>query len=503
MKIVLINPPQIFGHNQVTAGIVPPLGLMYLAGMIDQEFDKHHNIDIVDATGESPYHTYKFGKYMLRGLEFKTILERITEDTELIGITNLYSFAFPIVSKLCEFIKRKNPKVKIVLGGAHVTSMPKDVLESENVDFVILGEGESATIDLIKCLESKEDFSKIKGFGYKNEEKTIINSERKFIMDLDTIPFPRRDLIPMKNYFKSAEPHGTTKYKRWTTMLFSRGCPYQCTFCSTPFIWKRIWRARSAKNVVDEIEELVKNYGVKEIHFEDESMMVSKKRMHDFCDELLKRKLNIVWQASNGIRLDNLDEEVLRKMKESKCTSIILAPESGSPRVLRDIVKKDIKLSDCKKVVKICNKLKLKTTAYFILGLPGETKEDIKKSIKFSNQLAALGLDETIFGLFAPFPGCELFNKLLDEKKIVLNDKLYEDLLSVGSYIGAVSWSDITSKEIMKYQIRGYLSFYIRKVFFHPLKMVRSMINVIKGTQELKTERAINTMIKRYLRMFL
>ena len=200
----------------------------------------------------------------------------------------------------------------------------------------------------------------------------------------------------MKNYFSLKQSHSSLRYDKWAIMLFSRGCPYNCSFCNTPYIWRKKWRVRDPIKVVDEILHLQKKYGIKEIHFEDENMGTDPKKLELFCDELMKRKIKINWQAANGMRPNGLNKNLLSKMLKSGCTNIILAPESGSKKVLDKILNKSLNLNDIIRVFKIANKLNLKTTAYFIMGLPGEKKEDIKKTIKFAIRCAKIGVDECV-----------------------------------------------------------------------------------------------------------
>lgn len=497
--IILINPPQFSTPSQVTDGVVPPLGLLYISAVLKKNRFK---VNIIDCLGEDPKHYFKYKNSMYRGLEIRDIIRKIPDNTKIVGITCMFSMNHTFVTNLCKLIKEKYPKMLIVLGGSHVTPLPEYCLKSD-VDFVILGESEYSFLRLCRSLSKnnwkikQSEIKKIKGVGYKINSRVIINKEIELIKNIDSLPYPDWDSIPMENYFSLKQSHGSLRFNKWTIMLFSRGCPYNCSFCTTPYIWKRKWRVRDPIKVVDEISFLQKKYGIKEIHFEDENMNTNPKKLKLFCDELMKRKIKINWQAANGIRPNGLNKNLLSKMIKSGCTNLILCPESGSKRVLDKIINKSLNLNDIIRVFNIAVKLKLKTTAYFIIGLPGEKKDDIKKTMKFIRKCAKIGVDECVISSFSPLPGSKLFYNLCDENKIKINENFFKMLISIGDLIKAKSWSEhITGNELRRYKIIGYLSFHIIKGIFHPIKILCSILNIISGKQELKTERVILSKLK-------
>ncbi len=488
MKIALINPPQIFSKTQASAGITPPLGLMYLAAYAR----KKHQVSLIDAVveGADELNEWKEG-LLLRGLSYSEIIQKIPKNADIIGISNLYSFAFPMVKELCEAIKKER-NGKIVLGGAHPSAMPKDCLEKTKADFVIISEGEETLMDLCKYLKGVKKIEKIDGIAYRKKDKVVVNPKTKFIKDLDSLPFPARDLVPLKKYYRQKEAHGPVADK-WTPILSSRGCPFHCTFCTSP-LWNFKWRARSAKNVVDEMEHCIKEYGIKEFHFEDENMTLKKKRLLEICNEIIDRGLDITWQTPNGIRASVTDREMLEVMKKSGCTHITVAPESGSERVLEGIMNKEQNTEDVLGVMEAAHELGMKTTAYFIIGLPGEAKEDIEKSIDLMKKLAKVGVDEVGVSLFIPLPGSVLYKEL--EKKGKISDDLRE-LICITDFARAKSWSDISAEDLNEYRKRAFLAFYATKAIHHPDKIVKSLLNIFRGKEETKTERTVRVLLER------
>jgi len=199
--------------------------------------------------------------------------------------------------------------------------------------------------------------------------------------------------------------------KPWTTMITTRGCPYDCVFCTVHIVMGKKWRSRSPENVVDEIEQLIQTYRIRQIDFYDENMTLDKKRMENICDLIVERKLDVDWYTPNGVRADTLDLNLLRKMKKSGCKRIRVAPESGVQRVVDQIVKKNQKLTEVEKAVVLAKKVGIKVGCFFVLGLIGETKEDIKATIDYAYKLRKLGADKFYFSIATPIYGTELYEQ--------------------------------------------------------------------------------------------
>ena len=455
-------------------------------------------VQIIDALGENPYQITPFKKgSFLRGMKTDEIIEKIDADTRLVGISNLFSFAYPAVEILCQEIRRHLPEVKIVLGGPHPSACYKEILESvPEVDFVVLGEGEESLLGLLEHLEGSEEKNVLSGVAARDESGEVVvlkSSKRIKNLNKDYMPFPARHLLPMENYIQAQEGHGPSS-GRWTSILSSRGCPYGCTFCESR---RTAWIARTPKDVVDEMEYCQKEWGINEFHFEDDNMTINKDRLIGICDEIIQRKLGIKWQTPNGIRASVTDMEMLEKMKESGCMHITLAPETGSERVLNEIIEKgkDFNLTQLKECGAMAHKIGLKVAAYFIIGLPGETRQEVGETIKYAKELAKFGVDEVAFGLFIPLPGTPLWE--VARKKHQEMDFL--DLLAVGDMNKAVSWNDdIDAEELNALRLRAYFAFHITKMIYNPFSFVQSLVNILRNNEETKTERTVLQFLKRF-----
>lgn len=494
MKIHLIAPPHLYDKAKSSGGINPPMGLMYLSSFLKKN---GHNVTLLDCALEAPGKINNAGKFLYRGLEFDEIISRIDKNTDLIGISNLFSCAFPLVSELCAAIKNKFD-IPIVLGGANATALSSFVLRDKNIDFVVLGEGEFVILNLCKYFQGEKKLQEIDGLAYKKENGIVINEKKEYISNLDELPFPDREFTDIKKYYDIEEAHGATRFL-WTPIITSRGCPFVCTFC-TSSLWANKWRARSAKNVVDEIEYCVKKLGIKEFLFEDENFTLDKNRVLEICDEIIERNLDIAWQTPNGIRASVTNESTLLKMKKSGCYSIVLAPESGSERVLEEIMNKQQDLSKVVTLAKYAKEIGLLVTIYLMMGLPGEKKEDLQFTVDFANKLAKIGVDEVVVSPFNPLPGSVLFEKILKIGKYQLNNDLLLSLFATSDLSKAKSWSEyLLDEDITNFKRKAFAQFHIYKAIYHPIRTLKSVYNICLGRQEIRTERAIKSYLKRYI----
>ncbi|MDG2410287.1 MAG: radical SAM protein [Halioglobus sp.] len=502
-EVILINPPQVFTKNQVASGITPPLGIAYLASVLELH---EITVDIIDSVGLEPQTIHPFEKEtFVRGLHFGDIVARLDDAVKIVGISNLFSFAYPVVQELCRQIRAFRSDIKIVLGGPHPSALYEEVLieDKDLVDFVILGEGELPFLELCQKLLQENMVmqtnigSDIANLAFLDEDgKCVMGTEklaRNTKLNSDTIPFPARHLLPMENYILAQESHGFSN-GRWTSMISSRGCPYGCTFCASR---KTRWVSRSATDVADEIEYCIENWDIREFHFEDDNMTINVKRLIEICNEIKRRKLDIRWQTPNGIRASRIDEEMLTAMKDSGCEHVTLAPESGSPRVLTDIVQKgkDFDLQHLKDCGATAHKIGLKVAAYFVLGLPGETREDMEMTIAYARELAKVGVDEVNFGLFIPLPGTPLW----EPSKHKIKDLDWLDLLTVGDLAKAVSFNDeVGSKELDWVRKKAYMSFLLTRIIYHPTQFAGTIFNVFRGIEKTKSERVLRNLVRRY-----
>ena len=413
MRICLINPPRIQPKLWGKPSVFQPLDIAYVAALLE----KQHEVQIIDVPAEGWKNLEQIdGTKYRQGLKNEEIAIRIRQWLpDVVGITIPFSGWWKPASEVASIVKSIDKDIITVLSGLHPSARPADCIMHPNIDFVVIGEPELTVFELAGVLEqgNVEDLKKVRGIAFIKNGETIITSPRSVIQNLDSLPFPARHLLPMEAYFAAVKenPLRGEIRKPWAAMLTSRSCPYDCVFCSLHTVMGKKWRGRSPENVVDEIEQLVHTYHVKQIDFVDENMTLDKKRMETICDLIVKRGLDIEWYTPNGVRADTLDENLLRKMKASGCKKIRVAPESGVQRVVDQIIKKNLDLKSVEQAVVLCKKVGIKVGCFFVIGLIGETKEDIKASINFAYKLRRLGADSFYFSYATPVYGTELYEQ--------------------------------------------------------------------------------------------
>jgi magnesium-protoporphyrin IX monomethyl ester (oxidative) cyclase len=408
----LINPPRIQPKAWGKPNVFPPIVLASVAAVLE----KKHAVSIIDAPTEGWKNLVDLDETKYRvGLSAQTITERVTQwSADVVVIEIPFSGWSKTAFEVVHAVKAVNKNISIVLMGQHPSARPEACLLDSDVGFVVIGEPENTVFELINALDAgKQDFNSIDGLGFRKNGKPTLTSKRAIISDMDSLPFPARHLLPMRLYNEAVKenPLRGEISKPWTIVITSRGCPYNCVFCTTCIVWGRTWRARSPKNVVDELEYLVKTYGIKQVDFYDENMTLDKKRVADICDLIVERGLHLEWFTPNGIRADTLDEPLLRKMKRAGCKKIRIAPESGVQRIVDDVIGKNLDLKTVEQAVVLCKKVGIKVGCFFVLGLIGETKADIEETIRFAYKLRRLGADSLIFSIAMPIYGTALYEQ--------------------------------------------------------------------------------------------
>jgi radical SAM superfamily enzyme YgiQ (UPF0313 family) len=332
---------------------------------------------------------------------------------------------------------------------------PELTLQDNNVDFVAVGEGEFTTLELYRCLNALENYESIDGLGFKKNGQILVNRPRKLIEDLDSLPFPSWHLMDPSLYPPS--PQGFFFHSHpIAPIMTSRGCPYSCTFCASCGFWKRKYRVRSPANVLSEIIMLTEKFGVNEFQILDDNFTLHKQRALKICEGIIDAKLDITWNLPNGIRVDRVDRELLRKMKQAGCQYVTLGIESASQKIL-DRVKKNINLHQVKKAADLCRQEHLIVGGFFIFGLPYETRETALETIRFALELK---LDIAQFHIFTPLPGSSEFQNWVEKKEI---DVTHLDFSEFNIYRGAehaLLETKLTLDELKRLRNKAFLEFY-------------------------------------------
>ncbi|CAD7773333.1 Ribosomal protein S12 methylthiotransferase RimO [Candidatus Methanoperedenaceae archaeon GB50] len=481
MKVLLIQPPMIIYPGDIPS-VVPPLGLAYMAAVLEREGVKTKIIDAVaDGWRHSRLFEDKPSHYGLGWTEIESIIQK--ESPDIAAISCLFSSQAKNAHKVAEIIRRVDKDIVTIMGGAHPSALPELVLADPNVDVVVIGEGEATVLELTKKLESKNvQLNEIEGIAYRDKTNRVrINPYRPLISNLDELPFPARHLLPMEEYFSAPAWHcRVVKHRRFTSMITSRGCPGKCTFCSIRTVWGRIWRSRSPESVVDEIEFLVEKYRIKEIHFEDDSITLNPKRMEKICNEIITRRLDIYWTTPNGVKITTLDKSLLRVMRKSGCYRLHFGIEHGDSEFRDKIIKKPISIEHARKIIKWAEEIGIWTDGFFIIGLPGETEETVSSTIEFAKEL---DLSTANFFVASPYPGTELYKTSL-EHGYIPQDMDWTDMRTSNPVLNTETFNSERLQAWQQKAYREFLLYRLRKEI-NPLKMLKRIKN-IKDFDDLK-----------------
>jgi radical SAM superfamily enzyme YgiQ (UPF0313 family) len=434
MKVTLINPPHTNSKYKFIGVVAPPLGIAYMAAVLEEN---NIPVDIIDASAMD------MGWDEL-GMEIKN------RSPEVVAITALTPNINQAM-KTAEISKSVLPESTVVMGGYHPTFNYEEVLENDSVDVVIIGEGELTLLNLVQTLEKGGDLKDVLGIAFED----VRTPPRPMIMDLDTLPFPALHLLPM-NHYKILNMK-----KGMATMITSRGCPMQCSFCSSASLHGSKMRMRSTKNIVDEMEHLIKEQHVKTIAFMDDTFTLNKKKVKEICTEIIKRDINIYWGCT--ARVDTLSGDVLKIMREAGCITIFMGVESADQQTL-DAVNKQTTIEKIKSAFELSQQYNIRTIASVVLGMPGDTKESIQRTINFVRELKP---SYALFSLATPYPGTLFYQQAFENNLIKVKDWSKYTLFSP-----VLDTMECSLEELKKLQTGAFYGFYLRPGYiFHQVRM--------------------------------
>lgn len=384
MKVLLINPFYPFSESPT-----PPFGLMSLGAYLEE-----HGIDV------------KIEDYILLPFTAERV-RRVLEDyrPDVVGATGV-TMNINTALKCVKAYKEENPDLITVMGGPHVTFDADNILNDNHfVDYVVRGEGEVTFLEMLEKFDSKSSVKDVLGISYRDGGAVVHNERRPFIEDINILPYPARHLVQLSKYKALGIP---------LNMITSRGCPFKCIFCvGSKMVGQKV-RYLDVKRVVDEFEMLSK-MGFYQINVVDDLFTANKKRCMAICDEIIARGIKHTW---NGFaRVDTVNRELLEKMKEAGCNALCFGVESGNQEIL-DIIKKKITLQKVRDAVDLCFEVGMEPMCSFIMGLPGETRETVQKSLEFGRSLCK----NYGFHILAPFPGTEVREKADEYGLKILTD---------------------------------------------------------------------------------
>jgi radical SAM superfamily enzyme YgiQ (UPF0313 family) len=454
MKILILNPPSIKeGRAYIKEGrceqrlssfqyIMMPISLPSIAGILRKD---SHEIMIIDCVAIN------------KGIT--EILGQISEFNPSLIIVNISTVTYHDDLKAIDVIRSNFANTHLTGIGNHVSSLPEQVLKESKLDSVILGEPEFVALELVSHLSRAEDLSGVQAFAYKVNGRIAINSRINFINDLDGLPFPARDLMDNEKYTLPVinEPYAL--------IVSSRGCPYECVFCTAHQYYGRKLRLRSPSNIVEEIKEVRCKYGIKNISMWSDTFTLNRDFVIQVCNLIIKENLDIRWMCNS--RVDTVDPELLSYMKKSNCIGISYGVESGS-QIILDNIKKKTTISQIENAISWTKEAGIETLAHVIFGLPGETKDTINETINF---IIRLEPDYVQFYCAIPFPGTEFYKMAKEDNMLVTEDWTRFELNQA-----IISSPSLSSAELHKSRVEAYRRFYLRpKYILGRIKKTKSL----------------------------
>jgi len=469
-RVLLIYPPVNVSVQSIMCGDLP-LGIAYLAAFMRNSAE----VSVLDAAILGYNRKERVSKGFIRyGLSFDEIEKRIAQiQPDLVGISCIFSSQFQNALEVARRAKKIDPEIITITGGVHPSFLSRECLEQQAFDFIARGEGEFTLRELCEAISKGQGPETVPGLAWQEGGEYKESAARPPYKDLDEIPFPARDLFPVKEYDRISQPMGMVfKRRPFMSLITSRGCPYRCTFCSSTNFWGNKYRTRSPTNVLDEMEELMHKFGMREFKFFDDNLTANPQRAKKIFQGMIDRNLDVTWNTPNGVHVAHIDEEMLELMKRSGCYELTLAVESGDPDVLRDIIHKPTDLDQIRTAAKLMRKKGIGTYGFFVIGFPGETRQQIQNTLDFAS---SVDIDRISCFVANPLPGTEIL-KVCQEKGYVKEDYNFANIDYYEFKLNTPEW---TGEEISRMRRKWFWKHNLTQLVRHPGRFASRYLSVL------------------------
>jgi radical SAM superfamily enzyme YgiQ (UPF0313 family) len=477
LKVAFVRGPMVTA-TALSNLATPSIGLAYVAG-----YARGHGYDchVIDAVAEGLDHFWPVDGYpdlLGAGLTIAETVERIPADADVLAFTVMFSAEWPVQRDFILAARKHFPDALFVAGGEHITALTEYSLrDCPALDVCVRGEGERTFLEVLEARENGKDIGATVGhIGYRANGEIRINHDLARIRNLSTIPWPYWPEGYLEKFWRAGKAFGIQS-PRDMPMLASRGCPYQCTFCSNPGMWTTRYVLRPPDEVIAEIKHYISKYGITAIQFYDLTAIVKKSWTLEFCQKLLDNNISINWSLPSGTRSEALDEETLRMLKKTGCNYLVYAPESGDEETLRTI-KKKVKLERLNTSLRSAKHLGLTVRANLLIGFPHESRRQVWNTILYGLHLAWIGVDDVGISLFAAYPGSAIFDELHSKGVAQLNDAYFMNLNSRWTANQLQVNPRLSPGELAFYKLGFMLVNYAIGYLRYPSRIVRTFRNV-------------------------
>lgn len=500
MKALLINPHKLIPVSfSLTQRASPPLGLAYIAAALEGE---GYDVQVVDCVAEAPAHYFAFGDLKdirALGLGFDDLFAMLGERYDLIGMTAMFSNNWLVNRHLLDRLKARYPDALTVIGGEHATGIPEYCLtDCAGLDVVVTGEGEATIAEIGRAVRERRPLSDTGGIVYRDRAsgRIVTMPRRPRIGAVNAVARPAWHLFPLDKYFDNGISYGIA-YGRSLPIFATRGCPYECTFCSSPQMWGTKYSMRDPADVIDEIKFLNREYGVTNVDFYDLTAIIKRQWILDFCRLLDENGLRITWQIPAGTRTESIDYEVAVALKSSGCKNITYAPESGSQKMLRAI-KKKVKPARMLHSIGESHRAGLDIKLNIMVGYPDETVRDALLTLWFLVRASWCGATDAAPSMFSAYPGSALFTELVERGELTVDDAYFESIVFSQSFHKFRNYNRRNGRGTMAaLTVLAYLTFYASNYIFRPMRALRLVSNVAAKRYQTRGEYMIGEILRR------
>lgn len=484
--VTLVRAPLVSRRGALNNEAVPHIGLAYIAGYL-----RHHGyaVTLLDGISEGLNEVHDWPGhpgFQLQGLDPATVVERIPPGSQIIGFTSMFSAEWVLLRELITAVRARFPAALLVGGGEHFTALPDYILKDcPALDVIVSGEGEATFLALIEAW-SVGDYRAVPGIRSRAASAPAGVPALPRIREPDTLPWPHWPPQYLEKFWSAGKSYGI-RTERDIPLLATRGCPYRCTFCSSPQMWTTRYVMRDVDDVIAEIKHYIKTYSATSFQLYDLTAFTRKRWTVEFCRRLRAENLNIRWSLPSGTRSEVLDEEVLLLLHETGCDYIAYAPESGAPSTLKRI-KKRVRLDRMVASIRTAKRCGLTVRTNLIIGFPDESRREIYTTLAFGLKMAAIGVDEVPLFIFSSYPGTEIFADLQSRGEVVLNDDYFLSLVSFNGKFSSLLPRGVTSRhvstlELATLRLAFMLLNYSISYLFYPRRILRTLRNLVSGGQ--------------------